>query len=173
METRAHEVHPKDRIYKTITLRASRGRAWGAISDVHEFGAWFGIHFDPEYFGPFVEGVRLTGTITPTIADRDVANEQRAYAGMPIELFVDRIEPDRLIAFRWHPLAIERTVDYAAEPTTLVSLELEDDPEGVVLTITESGFDRLPPARRKRAFAANERGWELQTLLVRKYLERS
>ncbi len=169
MEAQTHAVRPKDRIYKTITLRTSRGRAWSAISDAKEFGDWFGATFD----GPFAPDRRVTGTIAPTTADPDVAKQQLAYAGMPIELIIDRIEPDRLIAFYWHPFAIDLTVHYDLEPMTLVELELEDDPEGVVLTITESGFDRLPPARRERAFTANERGWELQTLLVQKHLARS
>jgi hypothetical protein len=39
-----------------------------------------------------------------------------------------------------------------------------------MLTIIESGFDRIPLARRAKAFAANEQGWEHQTKLIAKYL---
>jgi hypothetical protein len=53
---------------------------------------------------------------------------------------------------------------------TLIVFELEAVDAGIVLTITESGFDRIPPERRAKAFAANEQGWEKQTQLVEKYL---
>jgi hypothetical protein len=39
-----------------------------------------------------------------------------------------------------------------------------------MLTITESGFDQLPPTRRVKAFTANEQGWSAQTRLIEKYL---
>ena len=44
--------------------------------------------------------------------------------------------------FRWH------SYGYSREPTTLVEFVLEGAPEGTRLTITESGFDRLPGAVR-------------------------
>jgi hypothetical protein len=40
----------------------------------------------------------------------------------------------------------------------------------VLLTITESGFEGIPLARRAEAFTANDGGWEKQTGLIRKYL---
>ena len=82
-----------------------------------------------------------------------------------------RIEPPRRISFRWHPYAIESGVDYSQEPMTTIVFELKEVPEGVLLTISESGFDRIPIARRAEAFKANEGGWEHQTQLVKKYLE--
>jgi len=42
-----------------------------------------------------------------------------------------------------------------------------------MLTVTETGFDRLPDARRAEAFAANERGWAKQMELIEKYLAKS
>jgi hypothetical protein len=39
-----------------------------------------------------------------------------------------------------------------------------------MLTITESGFDQVPLARRAEAFTSNEQGWEVQTRLIEKYL---
>ena len=49
-------------------------------------------------------------------------------------------------------------MDYGGEPTTLVTFTLSDTPEGTSLTVTESGFDRLPPDRRGLAFRMNEGG---------------
>lgn len=157
-----------DRIEKSITLRAPVSRVWRAISDAREFGAWFGVKFD----GPFVAGARMTGKITPTQADPEVAKLQEPHAGKAFDFTVDRIEPERLVSFRWHPFAVEPGVDYSKEPTTLIVFELAAVEGGTLLTITESGFDRIPLERRAKAFAANEGGWEHQTKLIEKYLLR-
>lgn len=155
-----------DRIEKKIVLRASRERVWRAISDSKELGTWFGVDLD----GPFEAGKKVTGRMTPTQVDREIAKMQEPYAGHPFEWTVERIEPMRLISFRWHPYAIDPKRDYSKEPTTLIVFELADAPNGVELTITESGFDKLPPERRAEAFKANAGGWEAQAKLVEKYL---
>jgi len=69
------------------------------------------------------------------------------------------MEPEKLFAFRWHPHAMDAGVDYSSEPTTLVAFTLEEIADGVKLTVTESGFDQIPLARRATAFSANEQGW--------------
>jgi uncharacterized protein YndB with AHSA1/START domain len=155
-----------DRIEKKTLLRAPRERVWRAISDAKEFGSWFGVAFD----GPFTEGARLTGKIVPTAVDAEVAKMQEPHAGKAFEWTVERIEPMRRISFRWHPFAVEAGVDYSKEPTTLIEFELTEAPGGILLTISESGFDQIPLARRAKAFTANERGWEIQTRLIEKYL---
>jgi uncharacterized protein YndB with AHSA1/START domain len=155
-----------DRIEKVVELRAPVARVWRAISDAAEFGAWFGVAFD----GPFAPGARMTGKIVPTTADPEVAKSQEPYAGRTFELVVDRIEPNRLFFFRWHPFAVDPNVDYSAERMTLVVFELEEIAGGTRLTITESGFDGVPLARRAQAFAMNEGGWAAQVRLVEKYL---
>jgi uncharacterized protein YndB with AHSA1/START domain len=155
-----------DRIEKKVLLRAPRDRVWRAISDAKELGTWFGVSFD----GPFVAGTRLTGRIVPTRVDAAVAKAQEPHAGKTFELSIDRIEPMRLFSFRWHPFAVDPGVDYSSEPATLVTFELEEAPGGTKLTITESGFDRIPLERRAKAFASNEQGWTAQAMLIEKYL---
>ena len=56
------------------------------------------------------------------------------------------------------------------ETTTLIVFELEEVPDGTRLTISESGFDQIPLARRAAALQANEGGWEHQSKLIQKYL---
>jgi uncharacterized protein YndB with AHSA1/START domain len=155
-----------DRIEKQALLKAPRERVWRAISDAEQFGTWFGVAFD----GPFVEGTTVTGKITPTEVDAEVAAMQEPHAGMPFEWVVERIEPMQRIAFRWHPFAMDKGVDYTSEPMTRIVFELHDAPEGILLIVTESGFDKLPPERRAEAFAANEGGWTFQVKLIEKYL---
>ena len=155
-----------DRIGKKILLRAPRKRIWHALSDSTEFGTWFGMKFD----GPFVPGAVVRGVIVGTKVNAEVANAQKEYEGMSGEITIERIEPERLFSFRWHPFAVERGVDYSAEPTTLVVFTLEETPDGVLLTVTESGFDQIPLERRSKAFTANEQGWTMVLKLIEEYL---
>ena len=155
-----------DRIEKNVLLKSTRERVWNAVSDAVQFGRWFGVAFD----GPFAEGAHVTGRIVPTTVDAEVAARQKAFEGTPFDFWVERIEPMQRISFRWHPFAIEPGVDYSNEPTTLIEFELADADGGILLSITESGFDAIPLARRARAFAANDGGWTAQTRLIAKYL---
>lgn len=156
-----------DRIEKQILLRAPLARVWAAITDPKEFEKWFGVKFDQ----PFAPGAALRGTLVGTTVDPGIAEGQKQYAHIPFQITVDRIEPQRVFSFRWHPYAIEPGMDYSAEPTTLIEFVLEERPEGVLLTITESGFDRIPLARRAKAFTANEQGWAIQARLLATYLQ--
>jgi uncharacterized protein YndB with AHSA1/START domain len=88
-----------DRIEKEVLLKAPLDRVWRAISDAEEFGQWFGVRFD----GPFVAGRSVTGTITPTAVDEDVAKAQQPYAGQADTWQIVAVEPQQRLAFRWHP----------------------------------------------------------------------
>jgi uncharacterized protein YndB with AHSA1/START domain len=155
-----------DRIEKEVVLRAPLDRVWRAIGDADEFGQWFGVRFD----GPFVAGTSITGVITPTTVDDEVAKAQQPHAGKSDTWQVVAVEPKRRLAFRWHPYGVEDDVDYSQEPTTLVEFTLAETNDGVLLRIVESGFDKIPADRRMSAFEANSEGWAKQTELVAKYL---
>ena len=157
-----------DSIQKKTLLRAPRSRIWRALTDSTEFGFWFGVLFDE----PFTPGALVRGVIVPTAVSADVAEAQEPYRGKPFEITIERLEPERLFSFRWHPFAVEPGIDYSAEPTTLVEFVLEDADGGIMLTVTESGFDGIPHARRAKAFTANEGGWTMVIRLVEAYLER-
>lgn len=155
-----------DRIEKSILLRAPRERVWQAVSDATQFGYWFGVQFD----APFTAGTTITGKIVPTQVDAGVAETQKPYAGMACDITVERIEPMSLLSFRWQPYPLESGVDAAEAATTLVEFKLEEATGGTRLTITESGFDRIPLERRAEAFKSNDEGWQIQTTLIEKYL---
>ena len=139
-----------DRIEKKILLRAPRARVWLALTDAAQFGAWFGVRLDR----PFVEGQSSTGL--------RVEGSGTGSCEGPLVLRIASIVPERHFSFRWHPVRDDpAVVDYAAEPTTLVVFTLEERPEGTLLTVTESGFDRVPPARRARAFTTHQQGWPI------------
>ncbi len=155
------------KIEKRVLLRAPLGRVWRAISDAEEFGRWFGVRFD----GPFVAGTSVTATITPTTVDAKVGERQAPHAGVQSTWQIVAVEPRRRFAYRWHPFAVDPSVDYNREPTTLVEFTLSETPDGVWLTITESGFEAIPEERRPSSFEANSEGWAIQTDLVRRYTE--
>lgn len=155
-----------DKICKRVVLRAPRTRVWEALTDSKEFGTWFGCELDE----PFEPGARLRGRIVPTAVDAEVAKSQQPYAGAAFEVVVDRIDPMTHFSFRWHPGNVEPDSKHPDGEMTTVTFELADADDGVLLTITESGFDRVPVERRARAFELNDGGWAAQAKLIDKYL---
>ncbi len=145
-----------DRIEKTIVLRAPRAMVWRALTNADQFGAWFGAKMG----GVFTPGARVTGRITAP-----------GYDHLTMDLVIDRLEPERLFSYRWHPFAIDPAVDYSGEPMTLCEFTLEETPDGTRLTVIESGFDRIPPARRDLAFRMNDGGWTAQMQNIQRYLD--
>jgi uncharacterized protein YndB with AHSA1/START domain len=146
-----------DRIEKTVTIGAPRSRVWRAIANADAFGAWFGVVLE----GPFTAGGTVRGKIT-----------YPGYEHVMMELQIDRIEPEAYFSYRWHPYAIEPGVDYSPEPTTLVEFRLDDLNGDTVLTIVESGFDRIPLERRAKAFTMNDGGWAQQITNIERYVSK-
>jgi uncharacterized protein YndB with AHSA1/START domain len=146
-----------DRIEKRVELRASRSRVWRAITTTEEFAAWFRVKLD----GEFAEGATVRGDVTH-------ANGEHVCT---VEMQVERIEPERYFSYRWHPYPIDPAVDYSAEPTTLVEFILQEVEGGTAVTIVESGFDRIPLARRAEAFRMNDGGWAGQIRNLARYVE--
>jgi uncharacterized protein YndB with AHSA1/START domain len=136
-----------DRIERQIELKAPVSKVWRALTDHQEFGEWFRVKLE----GPFVVGEVAGGFIT-----------WPGYEHLRMEVVVQKIEPERFFSYTWHPYAIDLKVDYSKETPTLVEFTLEKSGEGTLLKVTESGFDKIPVARRSEAFRMNENGWEQQ-----------
>jgi uncharacterized protein YndB with AHSA1/START domain len=143
-----------DRIEKTTTLRAPQSRVWRALTDPSQFAAWFGITLDD----PFTVGQTARGQLT-------MRGRQ-----FTIEFTIERMNPEDDFAYRWHPYAIDPSVDYSGEPMTLVEFRLKPVPGGTELTVIESGFDRIPPHRRDEAYRMNDGGWKSQIENLRRYV---
>jgi uncharacterized protein YndB with AHSA1/START domain len=144
-----------DRIEKQIKLKAPVSRVWKAITDHEEFGQWFRVRLE----GPFVAGQVSRGRVT-----------HPGYEHVIWQVVVQRIEPERLFSFTWHPYAVDQSVDYSKEEPTLVEIRLEPSGSGTLLTVTESGFDKVPAARRDEAFLRNEGGWTQQMENIRTHV---
>jgi uncharacterized protein YndB with AHSA1/START domain len=147
-----------DSIVKRVLLRAPRARVWRALTDSREMGAWFGANLTDA----FAPGKRVRGPVT-----------MKGYEHLTLDITIEAMEPERRFSWRWHPNAVDPSRDYGDEPTTLVTFELEDTPEGTMLTVVESGFDRLPAARRAEAYRGNEGGWAYQMEAINKHVAAS
>jgi uncharacterized protein YndB with AHSA1/START domain len=87
-----------------------------------------------------------------------------------MEVLVERMDAENLFSFRWHPYAVDLSVDYSGEPSTLVEFRLESADEGTLLKVVESGFDQLPAHRRKEAFRMNDGGWKQQLVNLERHV---
>jgi uncharacterized protein YndB with AHSA1/START domain len=145
----------EDRIERRIELKAPVSRVWRALTDHREFGDWFRVKID----GPFVAGEVSRGNLT-----------WPGYEHLKWEAVVQTIEPEKFFSFTWHPYAIDQTVDYSNEPSTLVEFRLEEIAGGTLLTLTESGFSKLPEDRRSICFRMNDGGWTQQFGNIEKYV---
>jgi uncharacterized protein YndB with AHSA1/START domain len=147
-----------DSVERKIVLKAPRSRVWRAIATASEFGAWFKVALE----GEFKAGETIAGKMT-----------EPGYEGLAFEVDVEQVIPEMLFSFRWRPYAGIPDYDYSREgpgAKTLVTFALEDVPEGTLLTLTESGFENLPPERRLPAFEGNSEGWDIQVERIRAYV---
>lgn len=144
-----------DRIEKSIDLKAPIERVWRAITDHRDFGTWFRVKLD----APFMPGEVSTGHIT-----------YPGYEHVRWNARVVAMQKPHLFSFTWHPFAVEPGVDYSSEEPTLVEFRLAESAKGTLVTVTESGFDRVPAHRRALAFRMNEGGWEEQMRNIEAHL---
>ena len=154
----ASDAGSTDRIEKRIILRAPCARVWRALSNAQEFGSWFGVDFGSASFAP---RAKVRGRITVP-----------GYEHLTMEIVIERMEPGRVLSYRWHPYAVDPQQDYSKEPMTLVEFKLREVPEGTLLTVTESGFDRIPLHRRAEAFRMNDQGWAGQVKNIDAHVSR-
>jgi uncharacterized protein YndB with AHSA1/START domain len=146
-----------DSIERSIVINAPRDRVWRALTNADEFATWFGVDLRGQTFAP---GQRVRGL-----------NTGCGHEDVWFDVVIERIVPQDLFSYRWHPLAIDPGVDYTKEEPTLVTFTLKDAPDnGTLLTVVESGFDNVPPHRRLEAFRMHNQGWEAQLNNIAKHV---
>src|SRR5262245_55392754 len=109
-----------DRIERKIFVRAPRSRVWRALTDSREFGAWF--------------GVTATSTFTPGGRVREHI-QIKGYEHLMWEVVIEEMIPERRFSWRWHPGSEPPSPN---ELMTLVVFELEDAPDGTLVTVVET-----------------------------------
>ncbi len=80
-----------------------------------------------------------------------------------MDVVVDAMEPERLIAWSWHAA-------WESEARTMVTFTLEDVDGGTLLTLVESGFNSLPAKQRAEAYRGNSQGWDEQMTNIERHL---
>ncbi len=148
MTTSTTALSDTDSIERSIVLNASRSRVWRALSNAEEFGDWFGVNLKGKAFAP---GSRVQGKFTI-----------KGHEHCMFDIVVERVEPEQLLSYRWHPYSMDPKIDYEKEQRTVVTFTLKDAGDGTLFTVLETGFDNVPPERRLEAFRMNTRGWEGQ-----------
>jgi uncharacterized protein YndB with AHSA1/START domain len=148
----------EDRIEKQVEIAAPVARVWQALTDSRQFGEWFLVKME----GPFVAGKPVAGQIT-----------HPGYEHVRMQIEVKAIDPETLFSFTWHPYAVDSKVDYTQEEPTLIEFRLKATAGGTLLTVTESGFDKIPAQRRAEAFLRNDSGWAQQMKNIQAYVNKA
>ena len=148
-----------DSITKSIEIAAPVERVWDALINHEKFGAWFRVALDQ----PFVVGGTSTGHMT-----------YPGYEEYSWEARVLAIEPMKRFAFEWPATGGDKQLMDSGVPVpewTLVEFLLEAVAAGTLLTVIESGFDKVPEPRRSNVMRSNEGGWAEQVKNIRNYVE--
>lgn len=141
-------------IERSILINATRERVWNALTNAESFGTWFGADLKGQ---TFAKGKRARGAMG-TSCGREEGPDTVWF-----DVIIERIDPQDLFSYRWHPYAVQPGVDYSVEEPTLVTFTLKDAPNNsTLITVLESGFDNVPPHRRLEAFRMHTGGWEVQ-----------
>jgi uncharacterized protein YndB with AHSA1/START domain len=148
-----------DRIERKVVLKATRARVWQALTNIEEFNSWFQVKIPGKNF---TAGQKYSGQVAFP-----------GYEHVVFEVTIERAEPRTLLSWRWHPAAIDPKVDYSSEPTTLVEFQLQDVVGGTLLTVVETGIDKIPVARRLEVFRMNSEGWDAQIQNLEKHVSTS
>ena len=138
----------QDFIKRTIIIKAPIGKVWHAISDYEEFGTWFRA----KVHTPFKPGaVVACNSLYP------------GHEHLSWEMTITEMVPLDRISFTWPAFYgddIER--DAAQDPHLTATFSLEAIGNETRLTLTETGFEQLPPDYAPIAYRMNTGGWDEQ-----------
>ncbi len=146
----------QDRIEKVVELAAPVSRVWRALTDHEEFGTWFRVRLD----GPFKVGETTTGNITLP-----------GYESMQWVSVTEELEHESSFVFSWPPSTVDPETDYGADAKVRVEFRLEPTDHGTRLTITETGFQVFPEAKRLEVLRSNVEGWNAQAKNIAAHVE--
>ena len=132
------------RIERETVIAAPVGRVWSLLTEAEHLGTWFGdagAEIDLRPGGAMVLRWTEHGTV---------------YAR------VERVEPERVFAYRWAANLDDE--DVSDGNSTLVEFRLSAEGDQTRLQVVESGFDSLarPVDEQADKAAGNGRGWEIE-----------
>lgn len=130
----------QDKIERQITINASKEQVYNAIADPSQITSWF-----PDG----IEGTLEEG-------DEPVLNFGEHGK---TQILVVATKPHDYFAYRWVPGGNQFTGDIKEAKTTLVEFKLTETDGTTTLTMTESGFTKLPVEMAEPSFKQNTDGW--------------
>lgn len=138
-----------DEIKVEHLIRVPRGKVWEALTTPEGWTGWFSNGVQ----GRFAAGETL---------ELDFGKWGKGLAHIAM------FEPETQFGYRWHPGGTQLDGVAPDDEMTLVLFRLEDHAEGTMLTMTESGFSRIPADRRQKCFDDNTSGWayEIEELVL-------
>jgi uncharacterized protein YndB with AHSA1/START domain len=147
-------TNQENSIERQIEIKAPVEKVWNALTDSKLFGRWFKANFKSEF---------VAGKIT------HAKNTSKGFE-MDIEFHIKEIKPQSYFSYAWIPFPMDRTFDYTKEEPTLVEFFLEQNNQGTMLKVKESGFNKVTASRRAEAFKMHTGGWEAQLKNIEKFL---
>ena len=139
-------------IRREIALKADRERVWWALTTHEGWTGWF----SQEVRGTFASGETL----------------ELVFGGVHVcEAQIVEFDPMDAMAYQWHPGDAHRLADHPVEHLTTVRFTLADAPEGTLLTMVESGFERIPDPRHTEALRENNGGWDSELPKIQPLVE--
>jgi uncharacterized protein YndB with AHSA1/START domain len=130
----------QDKIERQITIKAPKERVYAAITDPAQITSWF-----PDA----IEG-NLAESEQPIFSFGEHGRTQ---------IYVVAMQPHDYFAFRWVPGANHSIGDVLKTDTTLMEFKVTENDGVSTLTMTESGFAKLPAEMAEAAFQQNTGGW--------------
>jgi uncharacterized protein YndB with AHSA1/START domain len=141
----------QDVIQRKLTINATKQRIYTAIADPEQVVLWFPNTVEGNY----------------SIGERPILGFGEHGRN---QIYIVAAKPHEYFAYRWIPGSNHFIGDVLTMPNTLVEfriVELSDG--GCEVTLTESGFAKLPTEVAEESFKQNSGGWEYMLDRLEKY----
>jgi uncharacterized protein YndB with AHSA1/START domain len=142
----------QDEIKRSITIKAAKERVYAAIAEPDQIVKWF---------PSAIEGGLNVGD--QPILDFGGHGKNR--------IAVVAAQPHEYFAYRWVPGAAHFEGDVLSVPNTLVEFRITESDGVSTVTVTETGFSKLPTDRAEEQFKQNSGGWEFMIARLGKLFE--
>lgn len=139
-------------IRQEMVLRAPRATVWNALSSPEGWTGWF---------SQGVEGSFALGEILILDFGKHGKGKAKIVEFHAMDTF----------AYMWHPGGDGDAEERSDDEMTTVRFTLDDHADGTMLTMVESGFERVPDHRRKSALDDNTGGWRYELAELQTFVE--
>jgi uncharacterized protein YndB with AHSA1/START domain len=144
-----------DRIEREILIEAPVERVWDLLTEAEHLGRWFGDA------GAEID-LRPGGTLILRWSEHGIVHGR-----------VERVEPQRLFAYRWEANQSPDGVELVEGNSTLVEFTLRAEGDSTRVRVVESGFTSLASSEEERIAKAdgNREGWQIEMDHLRRHAQ--